>query len=74
MKDTVAVKGFDSCIGYSSLVGKPLSYDSPLTKILKDAGAIPYVKTNVPITLLSFESTNDVSNDIYLVKERTDME
>lgn len=24
------------------------------------SGAIPYVKTNIPITLLSFESTNDV--------------
>jgi len=60
MKDTVAVKGFDYCIGYSSLAGKPVKYDSPLTRILKDMGMIPYVKTNVPITLLSFESTNDV--------------
>jgi Asp-tRNA(Asn)/Glu-tRNA(Gln) amidotransferase A subunit family amidase len=28
--------------------------------MLKDAGAVPYVKTNLPITLLSFESGNDV--------------
>ncbi|KAF3939802.1 Acetamidase [Dactylella cylindrospora] len=59
-KDTVAVKGYDYCIGYSSLVGKPATYDSPLTKIIKATGAVPFVKTNVPITLLSFESTNDV--------------
>ncbi|KAJ4131010.1 hypothetical protein NW768_006550 [Fusarium equiseti] len=31
-----------------------------MVRILKDAGAVPYVKTNVPITLLSFESLNDV--------------
>jgi Asp-tRNA(Asn)/Glu-tRNA(Gln) amidotransferase A subunit family amidase len=31
-----------------------------MVRILKDAGAVPYVKTNLPITLLSFESTNDV--------------
>ncbi|KAK6338919.1 hypothetical protein TWF696_009720 [Orbilia brochopaga] len=60
LKDTVAVKGWDYCIGYSSLVGKPAPRDSPLTMILKATGAVPYVKTNVPITLLSFESTNDV--------------
>jgi Asp-tRNA(Asn)/Glu-tRNA(Gln) amidotransferase A subunit family amidase len=29
-------------------------------RLLKDAGAVPYVKTNLPISLLSFESTNDV--------------
>lgn len=27
---------------------------------LNKSGAVPYVKTNIPITLLSFESTNDV--------------
>ena len=31
-----------------------------MVQLLRDAGAIPYLKTNIPITLLSFESTNDV--------------
>lgn len=31
-----------------------------MVQMLRDAGAVPYVKTNVPITLLSFESTNQV--------------
>ncbi|KAI0389632.1 amidase [Xylariaceae sp. FL0594] len=60
LKDTVTVAGFDATVGYSSLVGKTCTRDSPPVRLLKDAGAIPYVKTNVPITLLSFESTNDV--------------
>lgn len=60
MKDTVAVAGWDSCIGYSAWVGKPVKKDAALVRLLKDAGAVPFVKTNVPITLLSFESANDV--------------
>lgn len=60
LKDTINVAGYDSCIGYSALVGKPASQDAPIVKLLVDNGAVPYVKTNVPITLLSFESYNDV--------------
>ncbi|KAI0776365.1 amidase signature domain-containing protein [Irpex lacteus] len=60
LKDTVAVGGFDVCIGYSAWVGKRAPWDSPLVRLLRDAGAVPYVKTNIPITLLSLESSNDV--------------
>jgi len=34
--------------------------DSGLIRCIKDTGAIPFVKTNVPDSLLSFESYNDV--------------
>ncbi|KAF4449148.1 hypothetical protein F53441_7544 [Fusarium austroafricanum] len=60
VKDTVEVEGYDSTVGMSTHVGKPLAHDGNMVKILKDAGAVPYVKTNVPITLLSFESSNDI--------------
>ncbi|KAK3382408.1 amidase signature domain-containing protein [Lasiosphaeria ovina] len=60
LKDTVAVGGYDTTVGYSSFVGNKTPDDGPMTRLLKDAGAVPYVKTNMPITLLSFESTNDV--------------
>ncbi|KAI9815593.1 MAG: hypothetical protein M1832_005454 [Thelocarpon impressellum] len=60
LKDTVIAGGFDASVGYSSLTGHPHEKDGPMVRILRDAGAIPYVKTAVPITLLSFESTNDV--------------
>jgi Asp-tRNA(Asn)/Glu-tRNA(Gln) amidotransferase A subunit family amidase len=59
LKDTINVSGYDSCIGHSRNVGLPM-VDGPTVKLLKDAGAVPYVKTNIPITLLSFESQNDV--------------
>lgn len=60
LKDTIVVGGFDATVGYSSFVGNKVPEDGAVVRLLKDAGAIPYVKTNLPITLLSFESTNDV--------------
>ncbi|THG95788.1 hypothetical protein EW026_g5923 [Hermanssonia centrifuga] len=60
LKDTAGVAGWDACIGYSAWVGKPIQKDSALVRLLRDAGAVPFVKTNIPITLLSFESKNDV--------------
>ncbi|PCH45081.1 amidase signature enzyme [Wolfiporia cocos MD-104 SS10] len=60
LKDTAAISGFDSCIGYSAWVARPLQKESALVRLLRDAGAVPFVKTNVPITLLSLECSNDV--------------
>ena len=60
LKDTLSVGGFDACLGYSRFAGALATADGGLVRLLKAAGAVPYVKTNVPITLLSFESANDV--------------
>ena len=64
LKDSICVGGYDTTVGYSSYVGNKnvpgLDVDGPMVRLLRDAGAVPYVKTNLPITLLSFESTNDV--------------
>lgn len=59
-KDTVNITGYDSCMGYSKKAFKPSTQDAPMVRMLRDAGAYPMVKTNVPLTLLSFESYNDV--------------
>ncbi|KKK21618.1 acetamidase [Aspergillus rambellii] len=58
LKDSVQVKGFDITLGYARLAGKPYAEDGPMVKLLKDAGAVPYAKTALPVTLLSFESAN----------------
>ncbi|XP_044715371.1 amidase domain-containing protein [Hirsutella rhossiliensis] len=60
LKDTIDVKGYDSSVGMTRNVLSPKAEDGAMTRLLKDIGAVPYVKTNVPITLLSFESANDV--------------
>lgn len=60
LKDTIAVAGFDVSVGYSRKVFKPYQEDGVVVKLLKKAGAIPHVKTALPITLLSFESTSSL--------------
>jgi Asp-tRNA(Asn)/Glu-tRNA(Gln) amidotransferase A subunit family amidase len=62
LKDTISVKGYDTSVGYSMYTGMEEADDGGMVKLLKEAGAMPFVKTNIPITLLSFESTNDVSS------------
>lgn len=60
LKDSVHVRGFDTSVGYSRYTGQPQQQDGVMVRLLKQAGAVPVFKTNVPISLLSFESTNDV--------------
>lgn len=60
IKDSIQVGGFDTSVGYSCNTGKPALRDGTTVQLLKQAGVVPYVKTALPITLLSFESTNDV--------------
>ena len=60
LKDSIAVGGFDVSVGYSRHTNRPYVEDGVMVKLLKRAGAIPHVKTALPITLLSFESTNDL--------------
>ena len=60
LKDSIHVGGYDTSVGYSYNTGKPQKQDGAMVRMLKDAGAVPFVKTALPITLLSFESTSDV--------------
>lgn len=60
LKDHFIVGGYDACSGYSRYTNQPFKEDGAVVKILKDAGAIPYVKTNVPITMMAIEGYNDI--------------
>lgn len=60
LKDSIVVGGFDATVGYSCKADKPHAVDGAIVRMLKDAGAVPFVKTALPVTLLSFESFNDV--------------
>ncbi|KAI9741290.1 MAG: putative amidase [Cirrosporium novae-zelandiae] len=59
-KDQFQLKGVDSTIGYIAYANKPASEDSTLVSLLRSAGAVPYIKTNVPATLMMGESVNNV--------------
>ncbi|KAF8270691.1 amidase signature domain-containing protein [Lactarius quietus] len=58
VKDMFNVKGFDSTIGYTRWGNKPAEQDAAAVATLRAAGAIIIAKTNVPQTLLAFESSN----------------
>jgi fatty acid amide hydrolase len=60
IKESIAVAGTDSTLGLRARVGHPEREDALVVAMLREAGAIPIGKTNVPQTLLSFECTNFV--------------
>jgi amidase len=59
-KDQFNLNGVDISVGYISWANKPASEDSTLVTLLSNAGAISYVKTNVPASLMIGESVNNV--------------
>lgn len=60
LKDNFNLKGLDATVGFVSHVGDPAPYDSTLATMLEEAGAVFYVKTNVPTAMMIAESVNNV--------------
>ena len=52
LKDQISIKGIESTMGYASWVGNYAEQNSVLVDILEAAGAVMFVKTNVPQTLM----------------------
>lgn len=60
LKDSFKLKGVDSSIGFVSLLNKPAEQNSALVDILLELGAVLYVKTNIPQTMMTADSHNNV--------------
>lgn len=60
LKENYEVKGTDATCGIASRCFQPSPEDGLLVQLLKEAGGIPFVKTNVPQALISFETTNNI--------------
>ncbi|KAF4879008.1 Acetamidase [Colletotrichum siamense] len=60
LKDNFNLKGLDATVGIASHVGSPAEYDAALATLLEEAGAVFYVKTNVPTAMMIAESVNNV--------------
>ncbi|GMT15715.1 hypothetical protein PFISCL1PPCAC_7012, partial [Pristionchus fissidentatus] len=60
VKESSAVAGTDKTWGYAAAVGFKSTVDSPYVSQLKELGAIPFVKTNVPLSLITFTCGNSV--------------
>jgi len=60
IKDQIHMSGSDSTCGFAARCFQPLKDDGLLVELLRDAGAIPFVKSNIPQGLLLPESDNEV--------------
>lgn len=60
VKDTFNVVGVDSSTGLAALCFKPAKANAPLVDLLLSLGAVVVGKTNVPQTMSSLDSVNNV--------------
>lgn len=60
LKDNFHLVGLDSTVGMSAHVDDPAPHDAVLADLLQAAGAVFYVKTNVPTAMMIAESVNHV--------------
>ncbi|KAG9200632.1 hypothetical protein G6514_006810 [Epicoccum nigrum] len=61
LKDSFNLKGVQTTIGYVSFIANPpSSINSALVQVLYDSGAVFYVKTNLPQTMMTADSHNNI--------------
>ncbi|KAF4944630.1 hypothetical protein FSARC_14619 [Fusarium sarcochroum] len=61
LKDSFQVEGYHSTVGYVEFLKRPLpTGNAALVKLLIDAGAILYCKTNIPQTMMTADSENNI--------------
>ncbi|KAJ7881391.1 amidase signature domain-containing protein [Mycena leptocephala] len=58
VKDQYNVEGFDTTIGFTACINKPAQFTADFVQTMIDAGAVPFVKTNVPQTMYAYECSN----------------
>ncbi|XP_061200891.1 fatty-acid amide hydrolase 1-like [Neopsephotus bourkii] len=58
LKDSIDCQGHDSTLGFIKNINKPVAEDSVVVQVLRRQGAIPFVKTNVPQSLVSYDCNN----------------
>ncbi|KAL1964320.1 hypothetical protein VTN77DRAFT_7140 [Rasamsonia byssochlamydoides] len=60
LKDQFRIKGLETSMGYISWLGKYDIEESVMVTLLRKAGAVFYVKTSVPQTLMVCETVNNI--------------
>ena len=60
LKDSFKIKGLEATIGFVSFIDRIAEQNSPLVDILLELGAVIYVKTNVPHTMMTADSHNHI--------------
>ncbi|KAI2840227.1 hypothetical protein CBS147321_7233 [Aspergillus niger] len=61
IKDSFCIEGVQSTIGYVKfLENSPASHNSAIVEMLLNLGAVLYVKTNIPQTMMTGDSENNI--------------
>lgn len=60
LKDCFVTAPHPSSIGMAAYANEPLQKDTLLVTILRDLGAVFYVKTNVPVAMMMAETANNI--------------
>ncbi|KAH7905955.1 amidase signature domain-containing protein [Hygrophoropsis aurantiaca] len=60
LKDQFTMKGLETIMGYACNIGELADEDCVLVEMLYELGAVPFVRTNVPQTLMWGETHNNV--------------
>ncbi|NXY76193.1 VDHAP protein, partial [Glareola pratincola] len=58
IKDHINCKGHVSSGGMVKFLGNVMEEDSVIVQVLKSQGAIPFVKTNIPQTMINYDCSN----------------
>lgn len=60
LKDQICIKGLETTMGYISWIGRYAEKNAVLVDILIECGAVPFVRTNLPQTVMWPESFNNI--------------
>ncbi|NXV72696.1 VDHAP protein, partial [Atlantisia rogersi] len=60
IKDHINCKGHISSGGMVKFLGQVKEEDSVIVQVLKSQGAIPFVKTNIPQTMINYDCSNPI--------------
>ena len=60
LKDCFITAPHPSSIGMAAYANEPLDKDTLIVEMLRDLGAVFYIKTNVPVAMMMAESNNNV--------------
>ncbi|KAM7538743.1 hypothetical protein Aperf_G00000055287 [Anoplocephala perfoliata] len=61
LKECIGIKDYDSCCGCAWFIDHRQRHDAVALKIIRDLGGIPFVRTNVPQTMLSTQCSNPIN-------------
>lgn len=59
LKDNFNIPGYPSSVGFVAWALEPMREESTIVGVLRDLGAIAYVKTNIPTAMMIAESVNN---------------